>query len=238
MKILVAALLCISGICASGVAAKEFSAAGPDGPAQTAYPPEKGPAPVVMLLSGASGPNNYHASAAEIAKAGFYAVLLDGNDILRRQQEVGLANLQKAIERAQRSPHAMPGKVAVIGYSMGGGGAIVHAATLPDLVTTVVAYYPSTSFVPNAGVLARRFKVPVLVLAGERDDYRNCCLIGSMRDMEKAAKELNLPFQLVVYPDGKHGFNIDGSNYRRDYEQDALKRTLEALRSSLPAKTP
>jgi dienelactone hydrolase len=231
---LLVSLLCF---CALGAAAKEFSAAGPEGPAQTAYPPEKGPAPVVILLSGASGPNSYHASAAEIAKAGFYAVLLDGNDILTRQQN-GLGNLQKAIERAQKSPHALPGKVAVVGYSMGGGGALAHAATIPDQVATVVAYYPSTNFVPNAGVLARRFKVPVLVLAGERDDYRNCCLIGSMRDMESAAKDANARFQLVVYPDGKHGFNLDGPAYRRDYEQDALKRTLEVLRGALPPRTP
>jgi dienelactone hydrolase len=229
-RLLLAALL---SCCAIGASAKEFTAAGPDGPAQTAFPPAKGPAPVVLLLSGASGPNNYLSSAEEIAQAGYYAVLLDGNDILTRQQD-GFANLQKAIGRALRSPHALPGNVAVIGYSRGGGGALAHAAVMAEQVATIVAYYPSTSFVPNAGSLARRFKVPVLVLAGERDDYNNCCLIGSMRDMEAAAKQINAQFQLVVYPTGKHGFNLNGPNYQRGYEQDALQRTLQALRTALP----
>jgi len=105
-------------------------------------------------------------------------------------------------------------------------------------VSTVVAYYPSTNFVPNAGLLVKRFQVPVLVLAGGQDTYRNCCLIESMRAMETAAKELGARFELVVYPDGQHGFNIDGRGYRRDYELDAWRRTAEVLQAQHPLKAP
>ena len=212
-----------------------FSPAGPEGPAQTAHAPEKGPGPIVILLSGASGPNSYQTMAGEVSRLGYYAVLLDGNDILTRQQD-GAANLRKAIERAQGSKHAIPGKVAVIGFSMGGGGALAHAVTMPELVSTVVAYYPSTSWVPNAAVLVKRFKVPVLVLAGGRDTYRNCCLIESMRAMDAAAKEQQARFELVVYPDGQHGFNIEGPGYRGDYANDAWRRTVEALRAQHPLR--
>lgn len=210
-----------------------FTPAGPEGPAQTAHAPEKGPGPIVILLSGASGPNSYQTFAGEVSRLGYYAVLLDGNDILTRQQD-GAANLRKAIARAQASKHAVPGKAAVIGFSMGGGGALAHAVTMPELVSTVVAYYPSTSFVPNAAVLVKRFQVPVLVLAGGRDSYRNCCLIESMRAMDAAAKELGMKFELVVYADGQHGFNLDGPGYRRDYETDAWRRTVEILKAHQP----
>ena len=214
-----------------------FTFAGADGPAQTAYAPEKGPGPVVILLSGASGPNWYRSFADEVARLGYYAVLLDGNDILTRKQD-GEANLRKAIERAQRSPHAVAGKAAVIGFSLGGGGALAHAVALPELVSTVVAYYPSTRFVTDAGVLVKRFQVPVLVLAGGKDTYNNCCLIESMHAMEAAAKELGARFELVVYPDAQHGFNLEGRNYRRDYEVDAWRRTVETLRVQQPLKAP
>ena len=186
-----------------------------------------------MVLSGASGQNNYQGFAGDVSRLGYYAVLLNGNDILTRQQD-GAANLTKAIERAQRSPNAVSGKAAVIGLSQGGGGAVVHAATMPELVSMVVAYYPAVSILPNAGVLAKRFRVPVLVLAGEQDRYNNCCLIESMRAMEAAAREIGAPFELVVYPQAGHGFNMFGANNRRDDERDSWKRTLEMLRAHHP----
>lgn len=212
-----------------------FTAAGPDGPAQTVHPPAQAPGPIVILLSGASGPNSYQTIAGDVSRLGYYAVLLDGNDILTRQQD-GAGNLRKAIQRAQAAKQAVPGKAAVIGFSMGGGGALAFAANMPEFVSMVVTYYPSTSFVKNAGVLVTRFQVPVLVLAGGQDTYRNCCLIESMRAMESAAKESGAKFELVVYPDGQHGFNLDGPTYRRDYESDAWRRTVEMLKALHPLK--
>ena len=214
-----------------------FTPAGAEGPAQTMHPPAQ-PGPIVILISGASGPNNYQTIAGDVSRLGYYAVLLDGNDILTRQQD-GAGNLRKAIERAQKAPLAIPGKVAVIGFSLGGGGALAFAANMPELVTMVVTYYPTTAFVKDAGVLANRFKVPVLVLAGGRDTYRNCCLIESMRAMEAAAKQLGAKFELVVYADGQHGFNIPGNpGYWREYDSDAWRRTVEMLKAQHPPKAP
>lgn len=96
-----------------------------EAPAQTAYVPASGKGPAVIVLSGASGPRFYEAFAAALAKEGFYAVLLDGNDVSRDAQ--GAARLRSAIERAQSAPHVVPGKVAVVGFSLGGGAALVHA---------------------------------------------------------------------------------------------------------------
>jgi hypothetical protein len=108
---------------AAGVTAE----AGTDGPAQTAYAPASGKGPIAVVISGQSGPNSYQAYAAELAKLGYYAVLLDGKDILNPAL-TGTATLKTAIERAQRSPAAAPGKAAVIGFSLGGGGALYSAA--------------------------------------------------------------------------------------------------------------
>ena len=196
------------------------------------YAPEKTPARVVIVISGASGPGNYQGVAQDVAKLGYYAVLVDGNAILNRS--VGASNLAGTIERAQGSPKAAPGKVAVLGFSMGGGGALSFAAPLGDKVATVVAYYPTTSFIGNGMEnFVKRFQVPVLVLTGGQDRYRNCCLVESMRAMDTAAKARATPFELVVYPDGDHGFNLSGPTYRRDYDTDAWKRTTEALRKAL-----
>lgn len=213
-----------------------MTTAGGDGPAQTAYAPPSGKGPIVVLLSGHSGPGQYQPIAGAVAKLGYYAVLLDGKDILTRE-DVGRGNLARAIERAQASPHAVPGKAAVIGFSRGGGGSLAFAAEMPEQVVAVVAYYPQTSFVSDPSLIAQRFKVPVLILAGQRDRYHNCCLIESMRAIERAARERDAPFELVVYPYADHGFNLPGSgNYRGDDEADAWKRTVEMLRHHQPLR--
>ena len=129
-------------------------------------------------------------------------MLLTGADILNPAL-TGPANLKKAIERAQRSPSALKSKVAVIGFSQGGGAAVYNATAVPDLVSMVVAYYPLTStWSKNIDSLVKRFKVPVLVLvlAGGRDKHNNCCLIETAQAMEAAAKTSGAKFELVVYP--------------------------------------
>ena len=93
---------------------------------------------------GQTGPNSYQSYAAELAKLGYYSVLFTGADILN-PANTGHINLKKAIDRALNSPSAVKGKVAVIGFSLGGGGALYEATAIPDLVSMVVAYYPATS---------------------------------------------------------------------------------------------
>jgi dienelactone hydrolase len=210
---------------------------GPDGIAQTAYSPANGPGPVVIVISGQSGPFSYQTYAAELARLGYYSVLIAGKDILNPAL-TGPANLKQVIDRAQRSPNAIKGKVAVIGFSLGGGGALYNATFMPDLVSMVVAYYPYTrTWANNIDSLVKRFQVPVLVLAAQQDRYQDCCVIETARAMEVAAKAKGTRFELVVYPDANHGFNLQvnargepASAYRRDDDKDAWRRTVERLK--------
>jgi dienelactone hydrolase len=205
-----------------------FTAANPDGPSQTVYTPPSGKGPVVMILSGATGPRLYDPFAAALAKEGYYVVLLDGNEV--RRNAAGVASLRKAIARTQTAPSVISGKVAVVGFSLGGGMALWRAADITESVAVVVVYYPSTSFVSDARDLVRRFRVPVLMLAGEQDRYNNCCLIETARAIEAAAKERKASFTLVSYPNAEHGFNLAVPAYRAQDDVDAWKRTLETLR--------
>ena len=239
LPVLVGVLLGVSAAVAhaEGVSTE----AGPDGPAQTAYAPASGKGPIVVVISGQTGPNSYQSYAAELAKLGYYAVLLDGKDILNPQL-TGATALKATIERAQKSPAAVPGKAAVIGFSLGGGGALYNAAPMQDLVSVVIAYYPYTkSWVDKIGWFVKRFRVPVLVMAAQRDRYQGCCLVETAQAMEAAAKEAGAKFELVVYPDADHGFNLESGArgepmraYRRDDDRDAWRRTLEMLKQYQP----
>jgi dienelactone hydrolase len=204
---------------------------------ETAYDPPSGQGPIVILLSGASGPDNYRSYAAEVARLGYYAVLLDGNDFHPKYGKSAANDLRRVIERAQSSAKALPGKAAVIGFSRGGGGALTYAARMPDLVSAVVTYYPSTREVSDMRGFTAQFQVPILILAGEKDTYRNCCLIESMRAMEAAAKGGGTPFELVVYPKAHHGFNLGTShNYRAGDAADAWQRTTRMLSQYQPLR--
>jgi dienelactone hydrolase len=239
------ALMLATFTTANSLAAEAVSTdAGPDGPAQTAYAPPSGRGPLVVLLSGQTGPASYQSYAAEIAKLGYYAVLLDGKDILNKSQWPDAGNLRKALERGQRSPNAQPGKAAVIGFSLGGGGALLHAAAMPDQVSMVVAYYPFTrEWADKTNWFVKRFRVPVLMFAAQKDRYKECCVVEMARSMESSAKSNNATFELVVYPEADHGFNLQtgahgepAGSYRADDAADAWKRTVDMLKQKLPLK--
>ena len=206
-----------------------------NGPPQESFVPKNGKGPVVVVISGQSGTPNYRYYAKQVADLGYYAVLIDGKDILTRQQD-GAANLRAVIVKAQASPNGMPGKVMVIAFSQGGGGMLAHGAAMGDLIKAAVVHYPATSWTKNLAGVIGRLQMPLLVLAAERDSYNNCCLIEHMRELESVAKARGLPLELVVYPDADHGFNLDGRTYRAGDTADAWRRSQEMLAKHHPVK--
>ncbi|MDR3629162.1 MAG: dienelactone hydrolase family protein [Desulfocapsaceae bacterium] len=214
----------------------------PEGPAQTVYAPANGkPGPIIIVISGYTGPTSYRTYAMKLAELGYYTVLVNGRDILNSELS-GPGNLKQTINQAQHSPSAVPGKVAVIGFSLGGGGALYNAANMPDIVSMVVAYYPYTrTWANRINVLVDHFQVPILVMAGGLDRYKDCCVLETAQALEMAAKARKMPFELVVYPNANHGFNLEtGANgepigaYRADDSSDAWSRTLEMLKRYQP----
>jgi len=206
-----------------------------DGPAQEVFLPKGDKGPVVVVISGQSGTPNYRSYATQVAELGYYTVLIDGKDILTRAQD-GAQNLRSVIAKAQAAPNGASGKVMVIGFSQGGGGVLAHAVAMPDLITAAVVHYPAVSWARNISEVAGRIQIPILVLAGERDRYNNCCLIETIRELEDAAKAKQLPLELVVYPNAGHGFNLDGRTYRARDTADAWRRATEMLAKHSPVK--
>jgi dienelactone hydrolase len=204
------------------------------GPAEIDLPPPSGKGRVVMIISGTDGTSPYQEYAEKIAKLGYYAVLLNGKEIMSEDRQGG-ERLQNAIAKAQSSPSALPGKIAVIGFSLGGGGALAYAERQADTVSTVISYYPFTAFiakVTDMKTFVGNFQVPLLIFAGGKDTYKNCCLLTTLKSMGSTAKELNKPMELVVYPNAEHNF-VKGSTYRADDADDAWRRTTDTLHQYL-----
>src|SRR5260370_24007793 len=97
--------------------------------AQEEFPPptgkESGKAPLVVVFSGATGPGNYRVIASRIAALGYDVALFDSNAIMKARQQgrtldtavLGTA-VKGAIANARRLPHALPGTIGVVGFSL------------------------------------------------------------------------------------------------------------------------
>ncbi len=197
-------------------------------PAQDEIAPPQGKGHVVVLVSGIMGPKHDKALSEAIAALGYDVYVCDGRKIAKNAG----GSLRAAIQAAQQSPHALPGKVALVGISLGGGLALALGSEWPDLVAVDIVWYPATGFAARLPGFTRRMSVPVLMFAGEADHFENCCLIETAHAIEASAKAANAPFELVTYPGADHDFIKGGHNYNpADYE-DALNRTAARLKAA------
>ncbi len=195
--------------------------------AQQEFPPPQGKGRVVVLASGTSGPAHYTTVAREIAELGYDVVLYDGNQILGIHGD----GVKADILEAQQMPHALPGKVALLGFSLGGGMFLYYAAQWPDLVAGEVLWYPGNNFIHDVPGFASRLKVPLLMFAGAKDRYRNgCCLADLDSKLAAASTAAGKQFQLIVYPDGDHNFVKGEDRYNPKQHADAFKRTADNLK--------
>ena len=115
------------------------------------------------------------------------------------------------------------GRVAIMGFCMGGTVSFLAACRLPGL-SAAVCYY--------GGQIARfadeKPKVPTLMHFGEKDASI------PMSDVEKIKDKRGQDCEIYVYPEAQHGFHCDerGSYHERSAKL-AWQRTLSFLQKNL-----
>jgi pimeloyl-ACP methyl ester carboxylesterase len=193
------------------------------------YVARGGKGPVVLVISGASGPANYGGMGSDLAAAGFHVVMLDGNEFHRKPMEAAVAMLRDAADRGRASPGAEPGKVGVVGFSRGGGPTLSAAATRPDFVFAAVAQYPDTTFSQHPAATVEAIRVPTLLLAGALDSF-DCCRIEAVRHLAAAVQAAPGArfLEVVEYPDAGHAWNLNRT-WNGAAASDSFKRTVAHL---------
>jgi len=220
-----ASLPCLSAVLLATLFAASTASAQKEFP-----PPGGGKARVVVVASGMSGPEHYETVAKEFTKLGYDVVLFDGNPM----EGTNGVGVKDAITQALAMPHALPGKVALVGFSLGGGMVLFYGSQYSDRVAGVVAWYPANAFIKNIPGFVAHTKVPVLVFAGEKDHFRDsCCTADKSRALGDAAKAGGLDFQVFTYPGADHDFVKDGAHYKAEAYDDALAKTNAALKTYL-----
>jgi dienelactone hydrolase len=196
--------------------------------AQEEIAPPQGKGHVVVFISGMAGIKHEKVLAQAIAALGYDVVVYDG----RAMEKSPSVALRTAIQNAQKMPHALAGKVALVGVSLGGGFALAFGSRWPDLVAVDIVWYPATGFVKRLPGFARVITVPVLMFAGESDHYMDCCLIGTAHRLAADAAAANAPFELITYPGADHDFIQGGTNFNPWAYNDALEHTAAKLKAT------
>jgi len=195
------------------------------------YGPGNGKGRVVVIISGVTGPSAYAYVAEDLAEHGYYAVLVDGKDFWNTD-DGGEVFLTEVITRAKQSPHALPGKVSVVGFSLGGEYTLSYATRMPNLVSAVVVYYPVTHYIKDPDEFVSKIRVPTLMFVGGRDTFMHCCLIETARKIGDASKRMEGKSMLEIfeYPYAEHAFVIKSRRaWSPTAAADAFRRTLSHL---------
>jgi carboxymethylenebutenolidase len=193
--------------------------------------PHTGKGPGIVLLQEIFGVNAHIRSVAEQYAADGYVVLAP--DIFWRQEpRVELAydeaGWKRAVELMQamdmskaladialtaktlRARPEVEGKIAAIGYCM--GGRLAYNAVANGDVDTAIAYYGGG--IQNQLDRADEIKVPFLMHFGGNDSHIPADAVKSIAERF----ENNTNVEIHVYPGAEHGFNC---SHRDSYHQRA-----------------
>ena len=147
-------------------------------------------------------------------------------------RHAGTKELRDAIAAAGAMPHALPGKVGLVGFSLGGGDVLAYGTGWSDEVAVVAVWYPVTTTMKDVPAWARQVRVPTVMFAGE-EDINRCCRVDKARELGRAAQAAGAPFELTTYPNTPHGFVLGGESFKPRPYADAFARTEAALRKAL-----
>lgn len=245
------AVICVLGISSRGYAASggeritfksTDSTVGAPIPATVYRPKGPGPFPGVVLLHACDGIRANDSKWAEwLVTLGYVAILPDslsprqvstacgGSGLTLREHAVdGLGAL--AYLRSQ--PDVIPTKIAVMGWSHGGGSTLISASARFIKATHPIGggYQAAIAFYPSCGALQDgNLASPLLMLMGSADDWTppdRCVERGT------ALQTAGAPIEWRIYKGAKHTFDepspdrvvrISGRTYHLEYSRTAAK---------------
>jgi carboxymethylenebutenolidase len=132
------------------------------------------------------------------------------------QGEENVRQAYSYLETKQKAP-----RIGVIGWCFGGGWSLNTALLLPDKIDATVIYY---GHLETDKAKLGKLGMPVIGFFGGKDQS---IPVSSVREFEKAMKELNKPIEVHVYENASHAFaNPSGQAYQPEAAKDAWQRTV------------
>ncbi len=188
--------------------------------------------PAVLMLHGADGlgaNTQYRAGARGVARAGYQVHLVHYLDRTgERRASFGtlfqnftawMDTVQDALGFASSHPNADPGRIGIIGISLGAALGLAVAST-DQRIKALVNYFGP---LPQGAIASTSHLPPTLVLHGAADPI---VPVANAYAIEALLRQQNIPHEVKVYPGQGHGF-------RGAAEDDASRRALAFLQRYL-----
>ena len=216
-------------------------------------PAEEGPFPAVVLLHGCYGTTPWNErKASQLTELGYVTLVVDSlgprsvGDVCREPlifvtPDTRALDAHGALAYLQRLPFVDPARIAVVGWSHGGRGALAAvneagvAAHLAQRFAAAIAFYP---YCPGGSDIEH----PTLILLGEADPVAPVRPCKALRDRNR---EGGASVELVIYPGVFHLFDVpefkeglwlewvDGTKYWNQYDEAAHADAAERVRAFL-----
>lgn len=183
-------------------------------------PAEEGRHPAIVLLHGCGGLSTFHRREAESIRDWGYVVLAPDSFTSRDIKDACVPERRDTAPRAEdafgalfylsKLPFVDPARVAVVGYSHGGGVALRIAMqsqrTLYEMPDDLM-FRAAATYYPPCEILTERLVMPTLILIGDKDDWTRAsdCELAVRRQVGGPAL-----LSLTVFPGVYHSFNFPG----------------------------
>lgn len=220
----------------------------PGRPLRVSLPAGEGVAPLAVLVHGwGVGPEDYASHARELNAQGFATALFRAPSKWQldphRWRDALMSDLD-AVEAATAPGGALagrvavgPGRVGLVGHSLGGGTVLTTAAFDPR-VGAVVAYAPGTATTYRGRLLreARGITAPTLILSGGLDLVApHAMFAGPLRRAIPGARGTLLPLGTHLdFSDKVAPFALPGAHARQ--HRTVMRETTRFLRGALRAR--
>ncbi|BBK34748.1 dienelactone hydrolase [Stella humosa] len=207
-------------------------------------PPVAGAVPAVLLMHGCSGPGRNLPQWRQVLDGMGLAVLsLDSfagrglkeicSDFTRLSDRERLVDALAGLDWLASRPDILGGRIALIGFSHGGGIAL-DAAALPPRDAAPRGFRAAIAFYPACRLPRRQqaeYRVPLSILIGDADDWTPA---AACRDL--VARSRGLPIELEVYPEARHAFDVAG--LAETLRPDVQNRNSPTGRGSVVGENP
>ena len=209
-------------------------------------PDDRAACAAVIVFHGSDGfKPNHEMIARKLAQEGFAALVLTwfgGASSRPLWSAVRADDILQAVAFLEQQAAVDADRLGLIGFSRGGGLALIMAALIPQ-TSAVVNYFGLTAWkagLEEFGHLAlnesepldfiRKLRCPVLSFHGEKDTV---VPVDNTIELDTACKKYGVDHRYLLYPGVNHSFIWPGDKYDRKAHLDSWDKTLRFFKTNM-----
>lgn len=223
-----------------------YPAGGAKVPGWFFLPEGGGPFAAVVVLHGSDGFQPNHAEIGQkLAAAGFASLVVAwfGASSERSHWDmVRSEDIFEAVSWLKKEPTVDCNRLGLIGFSRGGGLALVMGALIPE-TKAIVNYFGLTAW--KGGMeefchlplkksehldFVKNISCPILSFHGEKDTV---VPVDNTLGLVAACQKYGVDHTVILYPDLDHSFIWPGDKYNKKAHLDSWDKTLQFLNTNL-----